>query len=100
MPKVTIDHTHALSKDEAKQRLQGLADKLASKYGVDARWTSDTESTLKGTGFTGKITCGEDKVSVFLDLSFALTPVRGKIEPLVTYAPVARPAAAPRASSG
>jgi putative polyhydroxyalkanoate system protein len=80
MPKVTIDHAHRLTVEEARQRLQALADKLAAKYGVDARWTSPNESTLKGTGFSGKITCTEGKVSVFIDLSFALTPVRGKIE--------------------
>jgi putative polyhydroxyalkanoate system protein len=80
MAKVSIDHAHTLSNEEAKKRLQALADKLASKYGVDARWTSETESQLKGTGFSGKITCGEGKVSIFLDLSFMLTPMKGKIE--------------------
>jgi putative polyhydroxyalkanoate system protein len=80
MPKINIDHAHTLGREEAKKRLQGVADKLASKYGVDACWTSDNESTLKGTGFSGKITCNDQNVTVFLDLSFALTPVKGKIE--------------------
>jgi putative polyhydroxyalkanoate system protein len=80
MAKLSIEHAHALSKEEAKKRLQTLSDKLASKYGVDARWTSDSESQLKGTGFSGKITCGEGKVSILLDLSFMLSPMKGKIE--------------------
>jgi len=80
MPKVTIDQPHSLSLPEVKQRLQGLQDKLAAKYGVDARWTSDTESQLKGTGFTGRISCADGRVSVLIDLSFALTPIKGKIE--------------------
>ncbi len=80
MPKFTIERSHSLSVDEAKQRLQALSDKLASKYGLSSQWKSATEAEVKGTGATGKITCSADKVSVFIDLSFALTPLKGKIE--------------------
>jgi putative polyhydroxyalkanoate system protein len=80
MAKVSIEQAHALQIDEVKKRLQELADRLSAKYGIDAKWTSDREASLKRTGVTGKITVADDKVSVLLDLSFALLPIKGKIE--------------------
>jgi putative polyhydroxyalkanoate system protein len=80
MPKLTIEQPHALPLDELKRRLQALADRLSAKYGIDARWTSEREAAVKRTGVSGKITLGDDKVTVFLDLNFALTPLKGKVE--------------------
>jgi putative polyhydroxyalkanoate system protein len=84
MPKFTVERSHNLSVDEAKQRLQALSDKLSSKYGLTSTWKTPTEAEVKGTGATGKITCAPNKVSVFIDLSFALTPLKSKIEEKVT----------------
>jgi putative polyhydroxyalkanoate system protein len=80
MPKLTIEVPHSLPREEARKRLQALSNDLASKYGFDARWAGDWEAEVKRTGVSGKISCGEKTVSIFLDLSFALTPMKGKIE--------------------
>ncbi len=80
MPKLTIEQPHSLPIAEAKQRLQTLSDQLATKYGIAAKWTSDREAEIKRTGVTGKIVCAETKVSILLDLSFTLTPLKGTIE--------------------
>jgi putative polyhydroxyalkanoate system protein len=80
MAKLTIEQAHALPLDEVKRRLQELADRLSAKYGIDAKWTSDREASLKRTGVSGTIKVAEDKVAVLLDLSFALSPVKGKIQ--------------------
>ena len=80
MPKLNIEHPHSLPLDEVKKRLQALADRLSAKYGIEAKWLSDREASVKRTGVTGKITCTDEKVTVFLDLNFALTPLKGKVE--------------------
>jgi len=80
MAKLSIEQAHALPIDEVKRRLQELADRLSAKYGIDAKWTSDREATLKRTGVSGIIKVAEDKVAVLLDLSFALLPMKGKIQ--------------------
>ena len=80
MAKLNIEQAHALPLDEVKRRLQELADRLSAKYGIDAIWTSDREASLKRTGVSGIITLAEDKVAVLLDLSFALLPLKGKIQ--------------------
>ncbi len=80
MAKLSIEQAHALPIDEVKRRLQELADRLSAKYGIDAKWTSDTEASLKRTGVSGTIKVAADKVAVLLDLSFALLPMKGKIQ--------------------
>jgi putative polyhydroxyalkanoate system protein len=80
MPKVRIEHAHSLPLPEVKKRLQMLADKLSEKYGIEAKWVSDHEADVKRTGVTGKITTTADKVTVALDLSFVLSPLKEKIE--------------------
>jgi putative polyhydroxyalkanoate system protein len=80
MAKLNIEQAHALPIDEVKKRLQALADRLSAKYGIDARWTGDREATLKRTGVSGVIKIADDKVGVALDLSFALIPMKGKIQ--------------------
>jgi putative polyhydroxyalkanoate system protein len=85
MPKLTIEQSHSLPLDEVKKRLQQLADRLAEKYGIEANWVSDTEAQVKRTGVSGKITCGNSKVTVFLDLAFVLSPVKDKVESRVRH---------------
>ena len=80
MPKLNIEQAHALPLDEVKKRLQTLADRLSEKYGIEAKWLTHTEASVKRTGVTGKITCSDDKVTVFLDLSFVLSPLKDKVE--------------------
>jgi putative polyhydroxyalkanoate system protein len=80
MAKLNIEQAHALPLDEVRRRLQELADRLSAKYGIDAKWTSDREAKLKRTGVSGIITLSENKVAVLLDLSFALLPMKGKIQ--------------------
>jgi putative polyhydroxyalkanoate system protein len=80
MAKLSIEQAHALPLDEVKKRLQQVADKLSAKYGIEARWTGERDAALKRTGVSGTIKIHDDKVTVLLDLSFALIPVKGKIE--------------------
>lgn len=80
MPKFTIERSHTLPAGEVRPRLQALSDMLADKFGLTVEWKSETEALVKRTGASGKISCEANKVSVLVDLSFALTPIRGKVE--------------------
>ena len=80
MPKFTIEHSHALGPSEVRQRLDGLCARLAEKYGLEAKWKSDHEAVIKGTGASGNIVCRAGAVALTVDLSFVLTPMRERIE--------------------
>ena len=80
MPKLTIEQSHRLPPTEVRSRLDVLQAKLAEKYGIHGTWVSDTEAQIKRTGASGTIKCFAEKVVVQLDLSFALTPLKSKVE--------------------
>lgn len=80
MPKFTISQPHALPSDEVRKRLDAMRERLSTKYGIDAQWTSDTQATFDRTGASGTIQCFADKVEVFVDLSFLLTAMKDQIE--------------------
>jgi putative polyhydroxyalkanoate system protein len=80
MAKLSIEQAHTLPLDEVRKRLSGLADRLGEKYGIESRWVSDREADIKRTGVHGKIRCTDERVTVSLDISFALLPLKNKIE--------------------
>lgn len=80
MPKFKIEHRHSLPADEVRQRLDVLSERLSTKYGIDAKWKSDTEATFKRTGAAGAIHVEPEKVVVDVDLSFMLAPMKDKVE--------------------
>jgi putative polyhydroxyalkanoate system protein len=80
MPKMTIEQPHKLPADEARKLLDTLSKDLSDKYGLSSRWLTDTEAKVERTGATGSIRIEVQRVIVDLDLSFALTPLKGKIE--------------------
>ena len=80
MPKMTIEQSHNLPAAEVRTRLDALQAKLADKYGIQGKWVSETEAEIKRTGASGTIRCTEGKVVVTLDLNFALSPLKGKVE--------------------
>ena len=80
MPKLEITQSHNVTADEAKKRIDELNSKLGSEYGLTSKWHSPTEAKVERTGATGNIKIEASRVVVNLDLSFALTPVKGKIE--------------------
>jgi putative polyhydroxyalkanoate system protein len=80
MPKLTIEQTHSLDPATVRERLDALNERLAAKYGLDAKWHSDTEATFKRTGASGSISCHPDRVVILVELSFALAPVKGRVE--------------------
>ena len=80
MPKISIVHPHSLPVTAVKERLDQLSQRLSSRYGIDARWGADGKGTFSRTGASGTIVCEPNQVVVNVDLSFALTPVKGQIE--------------------
>jgi putative polyhydroxyalkanoate system protein len=80
MAKLSIEQNHSLPVAEVKKRLEALSTKLSEKYSIAAKWIGEREAELKRTGVSGKILVEDKLVKVVLDLSFALLPLKSKIE--------------------
>ncbi len=80
MPKLEITQSHTVTAAEAKQKLDTLSKDLADKYGLTSKWVSETEAKVERSGASGTIKIEQSAVRVNLDLSFALTPIKGTVE--------------------
>lgn len=85
MPKISISRNHSLSPDVIKGRLVDLGEKLQAKYKAETSWSGDRTMNVKGPGVEGKLTIDNNKVDVNLDLGWALTVMKGKIEEALTH---------------
>lgn len=62
-----IDHTHAFSRTEARERMRALGDYLQNKHGLAVRWTSDDTAEIRGSYLVvqieGSVSVSDGKVS-------------------------------------
>ena len=69
---------HDLGLDEAKKRIDGVADKLHERFSVTADWDGD-DLRVSGNGINGHIAVDEHTVLVELRLGLALMFLEGQI---------------------
>lgn len=80
MGKLQISQSHNCTAEEARQRIDKLNKDLGDKYGLTSKWASDTEAKVERTGAKGSIKVAPNQILVDLDLSFAMSPLKGTIE--------------------
>lgn len=80
MPKIEVIQSHNLTAEEVRKRMEQLNHELGSKYNLTSTWVSPTEAKVERTGATGKISIEPKQVSITLDLSFALSPLKSSVE--------------------
>jgi putative polyhydroxyalkanoate system protein len=79
MPNIRIDHIHSKSASDAKQAVNRIADKIAEQFSVVTRWDQDVLHFTR-SGVNGTIALDGCNVRVDADLSFLLTPLKGRVE--------------------
>ncbi|MBU1241274.1 polyhydroxyalkanoic acid system family protein [Myxococcota bacterium] len=81
MAKIDITRTHSLGVDEVKTKINNLASEIEQKYSLKSSWVDDTSLSITGTGIKkGSISFTGKEVKVDIDLSFAVSMLKGKIE--------------------
>ena len=80
MPSIDISQRIDVPPEEARRRLESFQTELEDRFGLVPTWTSPTEAQVRRTGASGRLKIEPTRVGVRIDLSFALTPLRGRIE--------------------
>ncbi len=73
-----IRREHTLGKVEARRRVEGISDTLATKYNLKSRWDGD-DLKFSGSSVNGCIAVADDCVDVDVKLGFALMMLEGTI---------------------
>ena len=84
MPRLKITRTHNTTLAEASNRVAGLVEGFRSRFHKHIKeetWSDDkTSARCRGRGFDATFSVSESQVQVDVDLSFVLTPIKGKVE--------------------
>ena len=80
-----ISRQHELGKEEAKRRVDSVADNLGAQFGVSGAWRGDNFE-VTGNGVNGRIAVAHDRVDVDVKLGFALMMLEGAIRSAVEKA--------------
>jgi putative polyhydroxyalkanoate system protein len=78
-----VKRQHSLGIEEAKRRVDQIADELGGKLGLNAEWEGD-HMRVHGKGVSGRILVSDDSVEVHVHVGFAMMmfrePIRSAIE--------------------
>ena len=78
-----IKRQHSLGVDEARRRVDQVADELGGKLGLTAEWEGD-HMRVHGKGVSGRILVSDDSVEVHVHVGLAMMmfrePIRSAIE--------------------
>ena len=78
-----VKRQHSLGIEEAKRRVDQIADELGGKLGLTAEWEGD-HMRVHGKGVSGRILVSDDSVEVHVHIGFAMMmfrePIRSAIE--------------------
>ena len=80
MPSIDITQRIDVPPDEARRRLDTFQTEIEERFGLVPAWTSPTEVRVSRTGASGRLKIEPSRVVAHIDLSFALTPLCGRIE--------------------
>jgi putative polyhydroxyalkanoate system protein len=84
MPKFEVDIPHALTPEEAKQRISAVTTKLEKDYGASCTWKGPSELVVSRKGLDARVSIEPARVHVDLNLGLFLTPLAGPIKAGIT----------------
>lgn len=79
MANIHIKRNHSLAIDEARQQVEGIAEKLKQELSVDYHWKGN-DLVFKRSGANGTIKVLPDCITCDVKLGLMLSAMKGKIE--------------------
>ena len=80
-----IRRSHELGLDEARRRVDQIADEICERFDLTSEWHGD-DLHFSGSGVSGHIALDECSIEVTVKLSLALTLFKGTIQSAVEAA--------------
>ena len=78
MSAITIRREHTLGVEEAKRRVDRVAEDIGGRFRLTSRWDGD-HLRVNGSGVTGRIVVEEQSVEIHVQMGFAMIMFRETI---------------------
>lgn len=82
MPNIHLKHSHTLTPDETRKRVEEIAQDLKREYKMDYSWDGDLVR-FRRKGASGSVHLGDGFIELKIKLGMLLAPLKGKIESMI-----------------
>ncbi len=79
MANIHIKHPYKMKRDDAKKRVEEIAEKLKKEYKIEHVWEG-SKVNFRRSGASGFLELGDGKIELNIKLGMLLAPMKGKIE--------------------
>ena len=79
MARISVERTHSLGLEAAREKARPLVERLASQYGLTPTWAGDTVK-LKRSGVNGSLLISDNNVMVDVELGLLMSAMSGMIQ--------------------
>ena len=79
MSLIHIKRDHMLTREQAREKLEAIAQSLEDEFDLEHRWDGNI-LRFERSGAKGVIGIGKDSVEIKIKLGVSLLPIKGKIE--------------------
>ena len=79
MAHISVERTHSLGLEAAREKARPLVEKLAGQYGLTPEWSGDTVK-LKRSGVNGTVAIGEKTIKGDVKLGLLMSAMSGMIQ--------------------
>jgi len=79
MAHISVERTHSLGLEAAREKARPLVEKLAGQYGLTPEWSGNTVK-LKRSGVNGTLAIGEKTIKVDVKLGLLMSAMSGMIQ--------------------
>ncbi len=82
MTNIRIKRQHQIGREQARQRMETIADTLKTKLEAECTWEGD-RMNFQRSGASGSIDVGDDFLEFNIELSMLLSPLKTTIEKVI-----------------
>ena len=79
MAVIDFSRKHQLNSEDARRKVEEMAEHFAVQYDLKTSWTGNTVA-FEGNGVSGTIRSEPGEIRVFVELSMFVSLLKGKIE--------------------
>ena len=79
MSNIHIKHQYTMMRDDARKRVEEIAEHLKKEYKIDYGWKGN-KLNFRRSGASGFLELGDGMIELNIKLGMLLTPMKGKIE--------------------
>jgi putative polyhydroxyalkanoate system protein len=83
MPTLEVRHSHSMSPEETKQKVERWTKKIERRYGLSSKWASESRLDVSGKGVKAQVHLEDKVLAIRIELPLLMAVAKPAIEKMV-----------------